>query len=198
MTDASDGLKTPWRESRGAASEERGQVTTTDASRMGRVTYEGDTATIAFERRLRHPVEVVWNALTDPRKLAQWYMTTARLDARQGGSIDYVSGPSQFHVTGRILTWDPPRVFEHEWNVEPRKGLPQGERSVVRYELTPDGDATILRVTHRRLTRPTSFGFVSGLHIFLDRLEQQLDGNPLTDFVEGVSATRSLYPPPRP
>ncbi len=196
MTTGSGESKTLRRESRAVGSEGGNALAASAASRKGTVTYEGDTATIAFERRIRHPIERVWDAITNPDQLAGWYMTTARLEARQGGTLDYVSGISRFHVTGRILTWQPPRVYEHEWNVEPRQGLPKGERSVIRWELTPDGDETILRISHRRLTRPTSYGFVSGLHVFLDRLEQQLDGTPLTDFEAGVQATRPLYPPP--
>lgn len=62
----------------------------------------------------------------------------------------------------------------------------------MRDELTPDGDGAILRVTHRRLTGGTAHGFVSGLHVFLGRLEQDLDGEPLTDFVSGTTALRPL------
>src|SRR5207253_1945779 len=83
---------------------------------------EGDFATLTFERTIRHPVEAVWEAITDPQHLAQWYLTEARLDPRRGGTIDYLSGPSRLHVTGKLLAWEPPRLFEHEWNVERRKG----------------------------------------------------------------------------
>ena len=145
-------------------------MTAPHSSRPGTLTFEGDYATITFERRIGHPIQVVWEALTESEHLARWYMTRARLEARQGGSIDYWSGPAQYHVTGKILTWQPPRVLEHEWNVEPRKELPKGEKSIVRWELTPDGDGTILRITHKRLTRPTAIGFMSGIHAFLDRL----------------------------
>ena len=151
-------------------------MTTPHSSRAGTLTFEGDFATITFERRIRHPAQVVWSALTESEHLARWYMTTARLDTREGGSIDYRSGPAQYHVTGKILTWQPPRVFEHEWNVEPRKELPKGEKSIVRWELTAEGESTLLRLTHKRLTRPTAIGFVSGIHAFLDRLEDELDG----------------------
>ncbi len=164
--------------------------------RTGSVTYEGDTATIAFERRLRHPIDRVWRALTEPEHLARWYLTAALIEGRAGGSIDYVSGPSRLHVTGKILAWDPPHLFEHEWNLEALPGHSQGERSVVRWELTPDGDGTILRVSHRRLTRGTASGFVSGVHAFLDRLEEELDGKPLTDWTARVGEVRGLYPPP--
>jgi len=173
---------------------DRIQVTTPHSSRAGTLTFDGEYATIAFERRIRHPIHVVWEALTESEHLARWYMTRARLDAREGGSIDYSSGPAQYHVTGKILVWQPPRTFEHEWNVEPRKELPKGEKSVVRWELTPDGDGTLLRLTHKRLTRPTAIGFVSGIHAFLDRLEDELAGAPLADWRSRVNEVRENYP----
>ncbi len=163
-------------------------------SRGGTVTFEGEYATITFERSIRHPIGVVWEALTESEHLARWYLTRARLDAREGGSIDYRSGPAQYHVTGKILVWQPPRVFEHEWNVEPRKELPKGEKSIVRWELTPDGEGTLLRLTHKRLTRQTAIGFSSGIHAFLDRLENELDGAPLVDWRTRVDEVRSNYP----
>ncbi len=171
-------------------------MTASRTGKTGTVSIEGEHATIAFERRYGHPIELVWDALTNPEHLARWYMTKARLDARAGGSIDYVSGISQFHVTGKILTWDPPRVFEHEWNVEPREFLPKGERSVVRWELTPDGDGTILRITHRHLTAQTAKGFVSGTHAFLDRLGDELGGRPLTNWPKRVDELRPVYGAP--
>lgn len=163
----------------------------TPPQRRGDLTFDGEYATLAFERRLRHPVHAVWEAITDPDHLAQWYLTKARIDAHAGGTIDFSSTPAQVHVTGKILRWEPPRIFEHEWNAEPRKELPQGERSIVRWELTPEGDVTILRFSQRRLTRQTAIIFSGGMVAFLDRLENQLDGVPLVDWaarVEKISA----------
>src|SRR3989441_4324514 len=119
--EASGGLNMHRQVSRHADPGDRVLVTTPHSSRAGTLTFEGDYATISFERRIRHPIQVVWEALTESEHLARWYMTRAHLEAREGGSIDYWSGPAQYHVTGKILTWQPPRVFEHEWNVEPRK-----------------------------------------------------------------------------
>ena len=192
--DASGGLIMPRSESPRAGQEGQIQMTTARPSRGGTVTFEGEYATITFERSIRHPIRVVWEALTESEHLARWYMTRARLDAREGGSIDYRSGPAQYHVTGKILVWQPPRVFEHEWNVEPRKELPKGEKSIVRWELTPDGEGTLLRLTHKRLTRQTAIGFSSGIHAFLDRLENELDGAPLVDWRTRVDEVRSNYP----
>ncbi|MGI0080930.1 MAG: SRPBCC domain-containing protein, partial [Nitrososphaerales archaeon] len=101
-----------------------------DTQAFGHVNMEGQYATLTFERRLPHPPEAVWEAITETAQLAEWYMTRARIDGRVGGSIDFWSGPSRLHVTGSILVWDPPHVFEHEWNVEPRPELPKGEQSI--------------------------------------------------------------------
>lgn len=82
---------------------------------------EGEYTTLKFKRYIAHPREVVWNALTDPKEIALWFNTKAIIDGRNDGSIDYISisAPAGFHTTGRILVWDPPHIFEHEWHIAP-------------------------------------------------------------------------------
>lgn len=193
--ETSGALIMPGRDSRDEGQGELISVTTDHASRAGKVTIHGEYATLAFERHLLHPIERVWEAITEPEHLARWYMMNARLDARAGGSIDYLGNPGQVHVTGKILAWEPPRVFEHEFNVEPLKLMPQGEKSVVRWELSSEGEGTLLRLTHRRLTRQTAVIFAGGVHAFLDRLEEQLDGAPLPDWGARTGEVRANYPP---
>ncbi|MGH9918702.1 MAG: SRPBCC domain-containing protein, partial [Nitrososphaerales archaeon] len=113
-----------------------------------------------------------------------------------GGTIDYVSGPSQFHITGTILAWEPPHLFEHEWNVIPRPELSKGEQAFVRWELTDVGGKTLVRMSFRHLHRGTASGFVSGVHAFLDRLGAQLDGLALPDWSGLVQNLRKEYPGP--
>jgi len=122
-------------------------------------------------------------------------MTRATIAGGKGGSVDFISGPSRFHGTGRILHWDPPRLFEHEWKVEPRPELPAGEDSIVRWELAQEGDGTLITLMHQRLTRRTATGFAPGIHAFLDRLEAQLDGQPTPNWMGRVEEVRRFYPP---
>lgn len=161
----------------------------------GAAAIEGDKATLVFRRRLPQPPEVVWRALTDPAELGTWYMTKAAIDGRRGGSVDFVSGPSRLHVTGRILEWDPPRVFEHEWKVAPRPELPSGEDATVRWELRRDGAGTVLHLEHRGLNRATALGFAPGTHAFLDRLGARLSGEPIPDWQQRYQEVASGYPP---
>lgn len=156
---------------------------------------EGKKATLVFRRRLDHPPEVVWSALTDPSQLTSWYMTKAIIDGREGGSIDFISGPSRLHVMGRILTWKPPEVFEHEWRVEPRTELPSGEDAIIRWELRPDGKGTVLHLEHRKLNSETALGFAPGTHAFMDRLEASLNKQPLPNWQERYQKVALQYPP---
>jgi uncharacterized protein YndB with AHSA1/START domain len=165
----------------------------TDTSRFGIVTVDGDYASLEFERVMSHSPEEVWNAITNPDQLARWFMTDAKIDGRRGGKIEFWSGTSKLHVTGEILIWSPPRVFEYEWNLDPRPEFPTGERSIVRWEIVHEGDHSLVRMTHRHLTRQSSRGFSSGTHVFLDRLEASLDGLPLPDFKSSVEALRQKY-----
>lgn len=149
----------------------------------GRLTIDGDRAALTFERRLPYSVEVVWAAITDPDERGQWFGATT-IDRRVGGMIEMVATgppvpPEQKKMTGQIRVWDPPRVFEHEWH---QPILTDTGSGVVRYELTPDGDGTLLTFSHRGLTVRDGQGFHPGSHAFLDRLEAYLGGHPLPDW----------------
>lgn len=148
--------------------------------REGKLTVDGERAVLTFERRLSFPIETVWSAITDPDERAQWFGETS-IDAREGGAIEMVAtGPplpaERKRMTGRILVWDPPNVLEHEWK------QPIVEDGVVRYELTADGDGTLLRFSHRGLGVRNASGFRSGTHAFLDRLEAHLAGEEPPDW----------------
>ncbi|HYZ59095.1 MAG TPA: SRPBCC domain-containing protein, partial [Nitrososphaeraceae archaeon] len=143
------------------------EVAKTEDKAIGIVTIEGDYATITYKRRLSHPREVVWRAITDPKEFAIWFKQQARVfDGHTGGEIDYVNEISGYHATGRVLVWEPPRVFEHEWHIAPRPELPGGEpEAVVRWELMSEGDSNIfLTNIFSRLTKRTALLFAPGQH----------------------------------
>lgn len=150
--------------------------------REGQLTIDGDKAVLSFERRLPYPIETVWSAITDPAHRNKW-MGTTTIDAREGGVIEMdptgpPAPPEHKRMTGRIRVWDPPHVFEHEWN---QRII---ESSVVRYELSPDGDGTLLRFTHRGLGVGNARGFRPGTHAYFDRLEAYLAGDEMPNWQE--------------
>jgi len=162
--------------------------------RYGKVGIDGEIATLTFNRHFAHSPERVWRALTDPEELAEWYMADAKIDGREGGSIDMVTGPARFHWTGRILVWRPFSVFEYEFETPPHAHLPQGETSIIRYELREVEDGTELMLKHSRLTKPTALGFAPGTHAFLDRLTAHLDAAALPDWFSRYQDVKSNYP----
>lgn len=150
--------------------------------REGRLTVEGDKAVLTFERRLPFPIDAVWSAITDPQERAQWFGETT-IEPREGGAIEMIATgpplpPERKRMTGRILVWDPPHVFEHEWK------QPIVEDGVVRYELTSDGEDTLLRFTHRGLGVDNARGYVTGTQAFLDRLDAHLTQRPLPNWMQ--------------
>jgi uncharacterized protein YndB with AHSA1/START domain len=161
----------------------------------GSLSEDGELVTLTFFRRLEHAPELVWDAIATPDGLREWLLCTrAHIEGHVGGRIDLVSGPPGYRSTGRILAWEPPRLLEYEWNVEPVPEMPRGEHAIFRYELRPAGEATELVVTYRRITRQTARGFLPGLHAFLDRLEAQLDGRALPDWLARFAELRAEYP----
>jgi uncharacterized protein YndB with AHSA1/START domain len=151
----------------------------------------GGIAVVAFERRLAHPVDAVWAALTEADQLAAW-LGPGSIEPRAGGTVSVRTGPpghaaAQRVMVGRVLTWDPPHVLEHEW-LQP--GL---ECSVVRYELEADAGETILRLTHRRSVTPGAFGGRAGWHAYLDRLAAHLAGRPVPAWAERRMAVQDAY-----
>ena len=152
------------------------------SERNGQLLVDGDRAVLKFERRLPFSIDAVWSAITEPAEREQWFGETT-IEPREGGLIDMVATgpplpPERKRMTGRILVWDPPNVLEHEWK------QPIVEDGVVRYELTADGDGTILRFTHRGLGARNATGFRGGTHAYLDRLEAYLAGGALPDWVQ--------------
>lgn len=133
-------------------------------------------ASLRVQRRLAHSPKEVWKALTDPTEVMQWMQApNAAIDGRPDGQVDI---DAALHVTGRILAWDPPRVFEHEMKIPPSKMTPAGEDAVLRYDLEPDGDGCLLTMTFTRLTPATARLFSGGIKVGLDRLESHLESRP--------------------
>lgn len=159
--------------------------------RNGRIVQDGGEASIVFERHLPYAVTTVWAAITDPAQRAKWFGKTS-LDGRKGGLLEMTAdGPpapeDMRQMSGRILTWDPPHVFEHEWH--------QGiiGHTAVRYELRPDGNGTLLTFTHSGFKPKDATGYIPGEHAYLDRLEAFLGGAALPVWQQRYSEVAGSY-----
>jgi uncharacterized protein YndB with AHSA1/START domain len=178
------------------SSNERQNEKTLNTESRGEVTIEGEYGTIKFERRLSHPREIVWKAITNQKEIFRWlpdYKGT--FDGYNGGAIDLVNTVSGSHVTGRVLVSDPQRVFEHEFHMAPNQMFSYGEpESVIRWELKQDSDSdTLITVTHSRLTKSTALLLAPGWHAYLDRLEAILNNQIPPDWARRWREVEGLY-----
>jgi uncharacterized protein YndB with AHSA1/START domain len=142
-----------------------------------------DRVGVRFVRRLAHPPEQVWRAVTETEELAKWFPAKPEIagERRVGASLTFTyPGNEEPPETGEIVELDEPRVFAFTW----RPGAEGGEAQLLRFELEPDGDGTKLVFTHE-LPKPDSAKVAAGWELCLDDLEFALAGTPRAEFPEG-------------
>jgi uncharacterized protein YndB with AHSA1/START domain len=157
----------------------------------GIITTAKNRATITFQRRLPHPAEKVWAAITEPEQRIKWFGQTS-IEAKKGGRIETMpegppAPPEVRRSSGIITEWDPPRLFEYE-----EEAATIG-KSIVRFELESDGDETLLRVINKGLNISDARGYAPGWHAFLDRFEAHLNGKSLPEWSKRYAGVQSIY-----
>ncbi len=144
---------------------DRGTINATDS---------GDD--VILRRELRHPIDVVWAALTEPDQLAVWLMETSVLELRVGGAIGF--NEEGMGPPGTITELTPPSVLEYT-----RTTGHEPPHSTVRFKLTEAAGSTTLTLTHSRNPSGTTvLDHAAGWQAHLDWLSAQLDEQPLPDF----------------
>lgn len=133
----------------------------------GHFSREDDGYRLVFHRTLNHPIEAVWDAITNPEQLKYWF-TDIEIDPVPGGKVAIrLRGRERSVSTGEILEIRPPRKFVWTW---------EGELAV--WELEAAGETvTWLTLTYGRLPADGAVGAAAGFHELLDRLEDRLGGS---------------------
>ncbi|MEU5638588.1 SRPBCC family protein [Streptomyces milbemycinicus] len=127
---------------------------------------EGGRSALRLERRIGHPPEEVWRALTEPALMAHWFPAEVRLEPRVGGRIDFVfPGHDVPDTHGAVTEFDPPRVYAFTWGDD-----------LLRWELRPEADGSALTLTHTFRDRFGAASFASGWHTCVSALATLLDG----------------------
>jgi uncharacterized protein YndB with AHSA1/START domain len=138
------------------------------------VERRGDRTVLRYERRLAHPVERVWRALTEPGELAGW-LAEAEVEPRLGGRIvlRWLNTDEQGDsavARGTITRFEPPHVLEYDTDIH----------GLLRWELHDDGDGCLLTFTNATPAPDDHLTKVlAGWHIHLDHLEDALAGEPV-------------------
>jgi uncharacterized protein YndB with AHSA1/START domain len=122
---------------------------------MATSTISHDQDAIHSEVHIAAPPERVFQALTDPRQLVQWWgqkgiyhHTGWKGDLRPGGAwrSDGVSDTDgkPYHVSGEYVEVDPPRLVSYTWTASWSGPL----KTLVRWELEAASGGTLVRMRH--------------------------------------------------
>jgi uncharacterized protein YndB with AHSA1/START domain len=101
------------------------------ASYDGALERAADGGVIRFERHLPYPIRAVWDAITNPARLADWWLPVyadITVDLREGGEMVFAGrGEESVTMTCTILRIEPPMLLEHT----------HADASYLRWELEP-------------------------------------------------------------
>lgn len=92
---------------------------------------------LRLERHLAHPIEKVWAALTEPRRLSEW-LAEGEMELRLGGRV-YLKGDE---IESTVTALDPPKLIQYGWKTAEWDG------GQIRWELDPTQTGTRLVLTH--------------------------------------------------
>jgi uncharacterized protein YndB with AHSA1/START domain len=111
-----------------------------------------DKAPLLKEIYINASPDLVFSFLREHDKFLRWMGRTLDIDPRPGG-IFRLDPNGKDIICGEFLEVDPPRRIVFTWGFESGDmDVPPGS-TVVEIELTPKGEGTILRLTHRDLPR---------------------------------------------
>jgi uncharacterized protein YndB with AHSA1/START domain len=104
---------------------------------------------LVVERRVAAPPSAVYAYLTDSNRWAQWQGVDATIEARPGGLFRILM-PAGQTARGQFVELVPDRRVVFTWGFVDVPGIPPGS-TTVEIDLIPEGDATLVRLTHRGL-----------------------------------------------
>lgn len=137
-----------------------------DGADLGVLERSGTEVILRFRRRLPHSPAKVWRALTEPEHLAAWFPTTVEGDLTPGATLRYNFREMNLPgFEGNVRACDPPRLLEVDWGDER-----------LRFELTADGQHTVLSFSATFAELGRAARDAAGWHTCLDLLGYDLAG----------------------
>ncbi|MBK0378669.1 SRPBCC family protein [Mucilaginibacter segetis] len=108
-----------------------------------------ETQPLIVERVLNAPVDKVWEALTDNEKMKQWYFKLENFEAKVGFEFSFFGQGREgekYKHNCRITAVEHEKKLSYTWAYDGYEGI-----SEVSFELFPDGDKTLVKITHTGL-----------------------------------------------
>jgi uncharacterized protein YndB with AHSA1/START domain len=153
----------------------------------GSLAVDKGRGVLRYEMAVAAPPAAVWEALTDPARLATWYGRVEG-DLRLGGTYHALLFPSGWEGDGQVLTCEPARQLRTE------SGEPGEPTTIDDLELTLDsGGTTRLTLTRVRPSADMLDAYAVGTQLHLENLAAHLAGNEPIDPEPFWAALRPRY-----
>jgi len=124
---------------------------------------------VVVERHIRAQPATVFSFFTDPQRWLSWQGVDAKIEPEPGG-VFRMNVRGDGYASGRFVTVDPPRRLVFTWGWEmPGNPVPPGS-STIEVELEEADGGTLVRLTHRDLSREAGKMHRGGWEHYLDRL----------------------------
>lgn len=133
-----------------------------------------ETPPLTVERRVAAPPAAVYAYLTESERWARWQGAGADVDAVPGGRFRMTMG-NGMTAEGRFLELVTDERVVFTWGWLGNESLPPGS-STVEIELVPDGEGTLVRLTHRGLPLDETEIHLVGWRHYLPRLALAAEG----------------------
>ncbi len=130
-------------------------------------TSDGHCAVRLTRRYAATPAEV-WRALTDGDSLARWLADVVEIELVAGGALVLALPAGGGRIDARVRAIEAGSVLELDWSYAGE------DTSVVRFELEPDGDGTLLVLDHRRIDEPVGMAYIQRWSRAIARLDTEL------------------------
>ncbi|RMZ59728.1 SRPBCC domain-containing protein [Chryseobacterium nematophagum] len=136
---------------------------------------------IIVEYKINVPVQRIWKALTDSNEMKKWYFDISDFDLKVGKIFNfYEPGEAKkYHHQAEILEIIPQHILKHSWM------YPEFSKSktIVTWELLPQGDETLVKLTHEGVDQFKELGENFSKESFTDGWNEIL-GQSLKPYLE--------------
>jgi len=138
---------------------------------------------LRFTRKLPHPPEKVWRAITEPEHLEHWFPTMIEGERAVGAPLRFAFRSGKLpSFEGEMIAYDPPSALEFKWGED-----------ALRLEVRPDDDGTVLTLLDTLDDRGKAARDGAGWHVCLDFLAAHLRGEETED-TESTTAWEDVHP----
>ena len=127
------------------------------------------------------PLDKVWNAITNKEQMKNWYFDVPDFEPKIGNNFSFYGGDEneEYHHFCEIVDLIPNEKLKYSWTYPEISK----EKTLVKWELKPENEGTIVTLTHKGLEAFEHLGENFKIHSFRKGWED-IVGKSLKEFVE--------------